>query len=330
MNDPGILSGGYSLTVIAMLAALGLLYRRGLGRPRRFGESVGAGRHVLFALALLVWLAVFLATLLPATQRLFLFQQILHLLVRLVGPLLFVLARPWPVLRAALPPGFRRNLRNLGSQPMVAAMVRAATRLPVAFALLIGWFYLWQAPPLHNGALASPLLMLVAHLGMALSGLVFFALVLDGRDTSDSSTHGLRLLALIGVILSNILLGSLTTLKEVVLYTGYDLPDRLWGMDPLADETIGGYVIWVPSSMIIIVAILFAFHTWNAAEVRRWQNRHAWSGSNAAALEFPETAQELHLKVAAPNRKMGRTLAVVALTIFLVVLATAITVLSLG
>jgi putative membrane protein len=313
-----------------LLAALGLVYRHGTNRPRLFGEYVGAGRHVLFALALLVWLAVLLATLIPAGQRLFLFQQVLHLLVRLVGPLLFVLARPWPVLRAALPKRLRRYLRNLGHQPMVAAMAHVATRLPVAFVVLIGWFYLWQTPPMHNASLASPLLMGLAHLGMALSGVVFFAVVLDGRDISDAATHSLRLLALIGVILSNILLGSLITLKEVVLYTGYDLTGRLWGMEPLADETLGGYTIWVPSSMLIIIAILFAFHTWNAAEVRRWQNRHTWSGSNAAALEFPETAQELHLKVSAPNRQVGRTLALVALSIFLVVLATAITVVSLG
>ena len=52
--------------------------------------------------------------------------------------------------------------------------------------------------------------------------------------------------------------------------------------------------------------------------------------SNAAALEFPETAEELRLKVAGPNRQMAGALALTSLSIFLVVMVTAITILSLG
>lgn len=46
-------------------------------------------------------------------------------------------------------------------------------------------------------------------------------------------------------------------------------------------------------------------------------------------MTYPETAAELRLKVGEPNRRVGRTLAVVSLSIFLVVFATAVTVLSL-
>jgi putative membrane protein len=330
VNLSGFVSDGYSAALVAGLVALTALYRRGMARPRLIGERVGGERPVLFALALLIWLAVALTTLTHTGQRLFVFHQVQHLGLRLVAPLVFVLARPWPVLRAALPRSARRALRDLGARPAPRAIAHLATRLPVAFVVLIGWFYLWQSPALHNASLSSAGLTFVAHLGMGASGVLFFSVVLNGRGVPDPGTHGLRVLSLIGVILSNILLGSLTTLKERVIYTGYDQPDRLWGMAALTDETIGGYTIWVPSSMVIIIAILFAFHSWNAAEVRHWQNRHVWSGSNSAMLAYPETAAELRLKVGEPNRRVGRTLAVVSLSIFLVVFATAVTVLSLG
>lgn len=136
----GIFSDGYSAGLIVGLIALAGMYRRGLARPRLFGERVGGERHVLFALALLIWLAVALTTLSHAGQRLFLFHQVQHLGLRLIAPLVFVLARPWPVLRAALPRPARRALRDLGARPLPRAAAHMATRLPVAFVMLIGWF----------------------------------------------------------------------------------------------------------------------------------------------------------------------------------------------
>ena len=185
-------------------------------------------------------------------------------------------------------------------------LMRIVTRLDVSFALLIGTLYVWQIPALHNAALAMPPLALAAHLSMTLAGLNFFAVVLDRRDAPKGATQSLRLLALVGVILSNILLGSLTTMKETVLYTGYDIAGRLWGFTPLADETTGGYTIWVPSSFVIIAAIILVFNGWNAAEVRRWNARNDWTGSNAAALEFPETADELRLKTTDLEQTIAR------------------------
>ena len=79
--------------------------------------------------------------------------------------------------------------------------------------------------------------------------------------------------------------------------------------------------------MILIAAIILVMNGWNAAEVRRWNNRHAlMRGSNSAALEFPETAEELRLKVDKPNRDMGRTLALGAFAMFSIVMITVVTI----
>ena len=240
--------------------------------------------------------------------------------------MLIVLAHPGPVLRAGLPRETRRGLWRLGRHPAGQFAARVLTRLDVSFVLLIAALYLWQVPALHNAAVSRPPLALLAHLGMVLAGLNFFAVVLDRRDAPKGATQSLRLLALVGVILSNILIGSLTTMKEMVLYPAYDISGRLWNFTPMVDESAGGYTIWVPSSFVIIAAIVLVFNGWNAAEVRRWNARHSWSGSNAVALEFPETAHELRLKVAEPNRRMGRTLALVSAAMFATVMITGATI----
>ena len=314
-----------SPVVLAALAGLIWLYLRGISRPRIVGERVGSVRHLLFATGVFLFALAFNAPLAPTGQQLFAAHQIQHLLMRLLGPMLVTLAYPWPVLRAGLPHRWRRALRDLGNRQAISFISRFFTRLDVSFVLLLASLYLWQVPSLHNAALAIPTLALSAHLSMALSGVLFFAVVFDRRDAPQGATHGVRIVALIGVILSHILLGALTTLKTVVLYTGYDIAGRLRDFAPLADETVGGYTIWVPSSMVIIAAIILVFNGWNAAEVRRWNARHDWTGSNAAALDFPETAYELRLKVADPNRRMARTLALAAATMFAIAVITATT-----
>jgi len=315
-----------SPVALATIAALIWLYLRGAGHPRLVRERVGAVRHTLFATGLALVAAAFEGPLATVGQNLFAAHQVQHLLIRLLGPMLIVLSHPWPVLRAGLPCGMRRGLRQVGDRFVIRLSARILTRLDVSFVLLVGSLFLWQVPALHNAALAMPPLALVAHTGMALAGLNFFAVVLDRRDAPQGANQSLRLLTLVGVIVSNILLGSLTTMKEVVLYTGYDIAGRLWNFAPLADETAGGYTIWVPSSFVIIAAIILVFNGWNAAEVRQWNARHNWSGSNAAALEFPETAHELRLKTAEPNRRTGRTLALVSAAMFATVMITGATI----
>ena len=320
---------GASASPAALLALLFLvgLYIRGLRRPRLVGERIGPVRHGLFAGGVLALAGSLDAPLAPLAERLFALHQIQHLAVRMVGPMLLVLAYPGPVLRAGLPRAWRRSL---GAPGVVAARGQFLTSLPVAWGLLVAALYVWQVPDLHNAALTYPALATFAHFSMTTAGLLFFARVLDRRGPPVGAPQGARVLALVALVLSNILLGSLTTLKEQVLYTAYDAAGRLYGLAPLADETIGGYTIWVPSSVVVIIAMLVVFNGWNRTEERAWARRLEWTGSNSAALDYPETAEELHLKVAEPNRRVGRTLALAAATMFLIVLATAITVATAG
>ena len=318
---------GPALSPVALVAigALVLLYLRGARRPRLVREQVSPLRHLLFASGVLAMAFALEGALAATGSRLFAVHQVQHLLLRLIGPILVVLSHPWPILRAGLPRALRHSLGRMGDRPGFAGAARLLTRLDVNFVLMIAALYVWQVPALHNAAVTLPWLALLAHLSMTAAGLGFFSVTLDRRAAPVGAIHGLRILALIGIILSNILLGSLTTLKGTVLYSGYDIAGRLWDFAPLADETVGGYTIWVPSSFVIVAAIILVFNGWNALEVRQWNARHDWSGSNAAALEYPETAQELRLKVSDRNLRLVRTLALIAATMFVGAIVTVTT-----
>ena len=41
-----------------------------------------------------------------------------------------------------------------------------------------------------------------------------------------------------------------------VIYSYYEAVPRLWGIDPVTDQRIGGVIMWIPGSMMFIIAAL--------------------------------------------------------------------------
>jgi len=314
-----------SPVAVVLLLAILCLYLRGLSRPTRLRRPVTRLQMGFFLAGLGSIALAGNGPLAPAGHSLFFAHQVEHLLLRLLGPLLIVISRPWHLIHVALSRRWRRRLVSYREKRLTRILAHPA----VATAMLITSLYVWQIPEAYGLAQNSPAVEILAHILMVATGLWYFAMLLDPRDPPEGHARGARLMSGFVLIVSNILLGSLTTLKETVVYSEYHSLAGSSTMSPLVDETIGGYTIWVPSSMIMILAIILVLNEWHRAEERRWANRFAHQQSNSAALEFPETAEELWLKVSDPNRQMGRSLALGALAMFSLVMVTAISVFSL-
>ena len=316
---------GYVLSPVSLIV-VGLtawLFLRGLKIHARCLGRVSGWRRTAFFAGLAAVLVATNGPLAPLGHSLFSVHQVEHLLLRLVGPLLIAVSQPWLGLQAGLKREWRRRLAAIGRAriPRFLALPASAT------SLLIGALFVWQIPMIYALTQRIAAMEALAHLSMVLAGLWYFALLFDLRDPPEGARRGARLMSGFVVIVSNIFLGSLTTLKDVPLYGSEIIAASDGRLRALADETIGGYVIWVPSSMVLIVAIILVLNGWNAAEERRWTSRYdLMRQSNAAALEFPETAEELRLKVEKPNRDMGRTLALGAFSMFMVGMITVVTI----
>ena len=315
---------GYAISPVSLVSVslAAWVYMRGLVRSARIRGTVSMWRQALFLAGLTCILAATNAPLASLGHSLFSVHQVEHLLLRLAGPLLFAVSQPWRLLQAGLNRRWRRYLGALGKSITLRFLAHPVT----ATAALITSLFIWQIPVLYGLAQRIAAIEVFAHFAMVLAGIWYFGMLFDPRDPPEGARRGARLISGFAVIVSNIFLGSLTTLKEVSLYASYQTAGTGF-LDPLSDETMGGYTIWVPSSMLMIAAIILVMNGWNAAEVRRWNSRYELvRGSNSAALEFPETAEELRLKVAEPNRDMGRTLAIGALVMFFIVMTTVVTI----
>lgn len=80
--------------------------------------------------------------------------------------------------------------------------------------------------------------------------------VFDRCSPPAGTGYGYRLMALWLIVLSNILIGSHTTLNDYILYSAYPQPFRAFGPSAPAEEQLGGLVLWVLSSWICLATIL--------------------------------------------------------------------------
>ena len=313
------------LLVGLSILALAIYVRGALRR------SVPMWRHAAFGAGLGLVALALLSPIDPMAERLFWVHQIQHMMLRIGGPMLIMLALPQGTMFAGAPRALRNGLmrpvlRSRGLRAIFGFLARPAP----AFVVFVGSLYVWQVPAIHNAAILNEPLHYTMHVTMLLAGILFFWAIFDPRDPPKGIRYGIRQVMLIGTILSNILLGSLTTLKTVVLYDAYDVHGRLFGFAPLADEKAGGFLIWQPMSMMSLIAILIVFAGWNRSEDRHWARRDKWRASNSAALEFPQTAAELRLVVTPVNRRVGTGLAMLPLAVFAIVLTTAVTLSMIG
>ncbi|MBL4750179.1 MAG: cytochrome c oxidase assembly protein [Amylibacter sp.] len=312
---------------IVLLTALAIVvYVRGMTRIRSGSARKRRYQAVFFFTGLAAIFLALQSPIDPIAERLFSIHQLQHFLLRMLGPMLLALAAPQGVLIAGLPRNWRRPIfKYIGSKRWLRRVLAVLMNPAFVWVSFIASLYIWQIPAFHNTALNNSVIHYIMHISMLVSGLLFWGLIFDHRDAANTVSHALRLLMLLGAIVSNILLGALITLKEVVIYTAYDdAGPRLFDVMPLVDEGMGGYIIWVPSSMMCLVAILIVIHGWGKHEARHYARRHNWLSANSVALEFPETAEELWIKVDKVNVSTAYVLAAIPVSMFVVALGTAL------
>jgi putative membrane protein len=299
------------------------LYVAGLWRLRARDSFPSPWRSASFLAGMAL---VFLALQSPLdalSEHLFFVHQIQHFLLHSAGPMLVMLAAPQGPLLAGSPAALRHYLIGpiMASRPL-RAVFRAVSRPIAATVLFVGSLYLWQWPAYHDLAVRDEAVHYGMHLSMLVAGLVFFWCVFDARPAPLGARYGARVTMLWVAVVGNILLGAVTTLKPTALYTAYDDFGRLWGFEALPDEQLGGLIIWIPPSMMCLVALFAVINSWSAHETKiapRLERNLGQPGAAAPAVW--DRMPQGQARVATRNRVLGLKLATMALAVFAAILA---------
>ena len=236
-------------SVVIGLALLGGLYvyLGGLAAPRWRGLAFGAA---------LVVLGVALNGPLHNLSDGYLFSahMVQHLALTLVFPPLLLYGTPAWVVRPLL------------GSAWVLRVARRATRPLAAGALFSAPITLWHVSQFYEAALEHHPLHIVQHLVFMATAVIMWWPILSPVPELPRASYPTQLIYLFALGLPMSLAGALITLSERVLYPFYAAAPRVWGLTPLADQQLGGLLMWVVGTIYLWVAASVVWFRWAARE----------------------------------------------------------------
>ena len=194
------------------------------------GLAIWAGRSRPGAAAIIVLAFAFLSPLCAWSSALFSARVVHHVLLVAIAAPLFALSRP----------------------------ARAATAVGVPFLFATIALWLWHLPRAYDAALGHMAIYWVMQATLFGSAYLFWRAVFSQPGGSGIVWVFLAYLAM-GM------LGAILTLAPTALYATHAMAPLLWGMSPLADQQLGGLVMWMPAGLPFVV--------WGGMLARR-----AWRG----------------------------------------------------
>jgi putative membrane protein len=190
-----------------------------------------------------------------ASRYLFSAHMAQHLLLLLIVPLCGILAWPSP--------------REIGVSGHPRRQVRGS--VPLGWAAGVGAMWIWHIPALCTASMRSPLVLDVQIISLIAAGTAFWWPVFSPIAECRMPPH-LAAMYLFAGCLGCSLLGIYITFSPLSVCPLYANPTgssdllRLireeWGFTHRVDQQVGGLLMWVPTCMVYLGAILTKLSSW--------------------------------------------------------------------
>jgi len=265
-----------------LLAAL--LYSRGtllLWRRAGMGRGVSVRRAMAFGAGMLALFAALVSPVDVLAEALFSFHMLQHLLLAMVAAPLLAWGWSWATLAWALPrrwrgpaagglrrfPGLERAL-NFLLEPAPAWVIQSAV------------LWLWHAPGPYQAALESEFIHAAEHMTILAAGLLYWASMLRLAPRAGASAPrraGAAILSAFTMALAGGFLGALITFAAQPWYPAYAEPPEGWRFSALEDQQIAGAIMWVPTGVVYLGAVLWIIGQMLAGEAQPERSRSGTS-----------------------------------------------------
>lgn len=200
-------------------------------------------------------------------EYLFSAHMLQHFILLMVVPILLIVGLPELPLRRLLRVRWIANTECVLSRPVFAWTQ----------ANFILW--VWHVPSLYALAVQNEWIHILQHLSFLISATIFWWPVLAPTEEFRLRSWDGAAYIFTGA-LSNMVLGIILTFINEPLYSPYVAPGDSWKilgvirgqfhLDPLADQKLGGLLMWVFGSAVFLGVLLTYFSRWfGATEMER-------------------------------------------------------------
>lgn len=200
------------------------------------------------------------------SQHMFFFHRFQHLVLHHLGPFLIALGAAGPVLWAGMPDFLKPVIR---SAP-VRALVDVIQHPVVAPVVFVGLIYFWLIPSTHVRVMLDDTLYNVMNWSMAVDGIFFWCLILDRNPKPPARVSaGLRALLTMAIVPPQIAVGAILALSSSDFYPVYRICGRILPISAISDQHFGGLILWIPSSMMSVVALILVLNIMRLNDERK-------------------------------------------------------------
>src|SRR5215831_10605647 len=244
-------------TLICLMALMVLIYVPGWLRLRQQKpEQFGASRPLAFFAGLM---SIFLAVCSPLdafANLLLTAHMIQHLLLMMVAPPLLLFSDPFlPLLR-----GLPTKVSKHGFGPFLAwktlsSFGRRLTHPLVCWMGFVCTTTAWHLPPMYELALRSETLHSVEHVCFLATGLLFWWPVIQPWPSRAQWPRWTMIPYLFLADFQNTALSAYLIFCDRVVYPTYATAPRLPGLSALEDQAAAGAIMWVPGSLVFLIAV---------------------------------------------------------------------------
>ena len=231
------------------LAALGGLYVL-LG-----GRTAPRARQVAFAGSLALLFTMLNGPVHNLSDSyLFSAHMVQHLALTLLFPPLFLYGLTARMVDVFLRPAAVRRGAEWVTRPLPAALLFL---LPITA---------WHLPRFYEAAMRNHDLHIVQHLTFLVTSVLMWWPILSPTPALPRASYPLQMLYLFALGIPMSIVGALITLSRETLDPFYAEAPRVWGLSPLADQQLGGLIMWVPGGLLFWVAMSVVWFRWSARE----------------------------------------------------------------
>ncbi|MBX5470258.1 MAG: cytochrome c oxidase assembly protein [Thermoleophilaceae bacterium] len=236
---------------LAVLAAGTVLYCRRFVHARREAGGRGAGprQAALFAAFVLVMLVALVSPLDGLGEDyLFSMHMTQHILIVDIGPLLLLLSLSRVILRPL-------TRRLVAVERALGPVAHPVTGILLWLALV----YLWHVPPLYNAAVEHDAVHALEHVSFFTAGLAVWWPLVQPVPMRHRLTGLWTFAYIFGAKVGLGLLGVYLTWSDHVAYGYYEHVPRIWGLTALEDQNLGGAIMMVEQSIVLVLAFAVLF-----------------------------------------------------------------------
>ena len=245
------------ILTLLFAATVHLTGRLRLGK-RSHGSLLAPWRSISYISGLaILWIAL-MSPIDVLSGQLFSMHMIQHLLLVMIAPPLLLIANPTPTMMWGLPRALRREVgRWLRPEALFRRVIKAVTSPGIVWLLFVATLVGWHDPQAYNATLESGFVHDLEHLSFFGSALLFWWHVAGAAPRlRKPMPRGVRIAYVLSVVPPNMLTGVAIAFASEPLYTYYTTVPRLGKMSVLQDQMLGGILMWIPGSMMYLIAAL--------------------------------------------------------------------------